>query len=69
MNGYEEAFIVERSIAKLVEENPLEKPENAREWLRYIRNLSTVLSLLEEKAMDILDKETESICKNKRDSK
>ena len=69
MNGYEEAFVIEKSIAKLVEENPLEKPENAREWLRYIRTLSTVLSLLEEKAMDILDKETESICKNKRDSK
>jgi hypothetical protein len=65
MNGYEEAFIVERSIAKLVEENPLDKPANATEWLRYIRTISTSLSFLEEKAMDTLDKDTESICKIK----
>ena len=65
MNGYEEAFVIEKSIAKLVEENPLDKPANATEWLRYIRTISTSLSFLEEKAMNTLDKETESICRMK----
>jgi hypothetical protein len=65
MNGYKEASIVEKTISKLVEEQPLDKPENAREWLIYIRVISKYLSFLEEKAMNTLDEHTESICKKK----
>jgi len=65
MNGYEEAFTIEKLIGKLSEKNPISDPNNAIEWLKYTRTLSTTLLLLEENAKNTIDAQTESIGKQK----
>lgn len=64
MNGYEEAQKIEDVFGKLYDKNQMDT-KNAMERLRLARTVSTTMKILEEKAKDIIDAETEFIAKEK----
>ena len=49
MDGYKEASIIDDQINNLLLEQPI-TPENALQWLRFARTISTGLAIVEEVA-------------------
>jgi len=59
MNGYEEAFGIDKQISKLLEEYPIE--QNAMEWWRLVRTVKSGMELIEEKSKDVLSRQTREL--------
>jgi len=63
MNGYEEAFGIDKQISQLLEEYPIE--QNAMEWWRLVRTVKKGMESIEEKFKDVLSRQTRELASSK----
>ena len=68
MQGYQEASIIDKQINRLLQTDPITS-ENAREWWKFTRTVRTGLEILEERAKEEINKETERIASEKSGNK
>jgi len=60
MKGYEKSEKIEKEINDLLKNNPITS-ENALEWMNFSRTIRSGLEIIEKKAMDEIDKDTERV--------
>lgn len=59
MNGYNEAYKIDKSIARLFKKNPCNDTmtrAEAKEWWKLARTVTSSMTLIEKQALDVLNR-------------